>query len=321
MEINKNIVNNLLNCERVAIFIHTNPDGDCLGSASALKQALVSLNKTVDIFSDSLIPENYNFIKYATEIKHDDNVDGYDLHVAVDCSEIKRIGKYSKFFNKIDNTICIDHHKTRVDFAKITHNEIVSSTALIIYYYIKEIAKMDKDIACALYAGISSDTGCFMHSNTTSLEHEISADLINYGFDLYNANENLFKYTTMGKFELNKRALMSAEFFANGKVGIFKLTQKDMTEANADESDTTGLVNQITNVNTCEIGIIIYEKEKGLFRCSLRSKGRVDVANIAEQFGGGGHANAAGCNIFGGLKTAVNKISSVCIKEINKLGL
>lgn len=321
MELNKQIVDALLNSKKVAIFIHINPDGDCLGSASALKQTLVSLNKIVDIYSDMQPSENYNFIKYVKDIKCGDFEGGYDLHVAVDCSDLKRMGKYSTVFKNIDNNICIDHHKTNDGFANVCHVEIVSSAAMIIYYYVKKIGKLDKDIACAIYAGISSDTGCYLHSNTTSLEHTISAELIDYGFDLDFANRMLFKYTTLAKFELFKKALSGAEFFANGKVGLLKLTKKDLEDAKADINDTTGLVNEITNVNCCEVGIIIYEHESGLFRCSLRSKSVVDVSIIANQFGGGGHERAAGCNIFGCLKTAKNKIVSACVKEVHKAGL
>lgn len=321
MKINQDIVNALKNGNKVAIFIHTNPDGDCLGAASALKQALVSLNKQVDIFSDSIIPENYMFIKGMDEVKYDDIVTGYDLHVVVDCPDIKRAGKYYTQFNKINNTVCIDHHKSRDIFAKYSHvDSSYSSASLLVYYYIQEIGTITSDIASALYAGISSDTGCFMHSNTTSEEHRVVADLIEYGFDLNLANEMLFKYTTMAKFELTKRAYAGAEFFANGKVGLFKFTLKDIEETGADINDTTGLVNQITNVNGCEVGIMLYEKEKGLFRCSLRSAGNVDVAVIADQFGGGGHAFASGCNVFGCLNTAKNKIVTACIKEVKKLG-
>lgn len=321
MEINKTILNALKQSNKVAIFIHINPDGDCLGSASALKQALVSLNKTVDIYSDTQPSENYNFIKYVDEIKIGDYEGGYDLHVALDCSDLKRLGKYSTVFKNVDNNVCIDHHKTNDGFAKVCHVEIVSSAALILYYYVKELTELNKDIACAIYAGISSDTGCYLHSNTTSLEHIITAELIDYGFDLDFANRMLFKFTTLSKFELFKKALGSAEFFANGKVGLLKLTKKDLIEANADINDTTGLVNEITNVNCCEVGIIIYEQESGLFRCSLRSKSIVDVSVIATQFGGGGHERAAGCNIFGCLKTARNKIVSACVKEVHRAGL
>ena len=321
MKINNDIVNALKNSNKVAIFIHTNPDGDCLGSASALKQALVSLNKEADIFSDSPVPENYKFMKCMNEIRYDDNVEGYDLHVAVDCPETKRFGKYSSCFNKIENTVCIDHHKSREPFAKYSHvKEDSSSAALLVYYYVKELTELNVDIATALYAGISSDTGCFMHSNTTSEEHRIVADLIDFGFDLDVVNQYLFKYTTLAKFDLTKRAYTGAEFFANGKVGLFKLVAKDIIETGADLSDTTGLVNLITNVNGCEVGIMLYEKENGLFRCSLRSAGRVDVSIIAEQFGGGGHMYAAGCNIFGCLKTAKTKIVNACTKEVRKLG-
>ncbi len=320
MQINKQILDAMLNSKKVAIFIHINPDGDCLGSASALKQALETQNKIVDIYSDTEPSENYNFIKYVPEIKCGDFLGGYDLHIALDCSDLKRLGQYSQVFKKTKN-ICIDHHKTNDGFADICHVEIVSSAALMIYYYVKEITKLTKDIACSIYAGISSDTGCYLHSNTTSLEHVITAELIDYGFDLDFANRMLFKYTTLSKFELFKKALASAEFFANGKVGLLKLTMKDLIEANADINDTTGLVNEITNVNCCEVGIIIYEQEHGLFRCSLRSKSVVDVSVIANSFGGGGHERAAGCNIFGCLKTAKNKIVSACVKEVHKAGL
>lgn len=321
MKTNNDIVNALKNSKRVAIFIHTNPDGDCLGSASALKQALVSLNKEVDIFSDSPIPDNYMFIKYMDEVRHDENVEGFDLHVSVDCPDAKRSGKYSIYFNKIDNTVSIDHHKSRECFAKLSHVvEDCSSAALLIYYYVKELTDLNVDIATALYAGISSDTGCFMHSNTSSEEHRVAAELIDYGFNLDMVNQYLFKYTTLAKFDLTKRAYTGAEFFANGKVGLFKLVAKDIIETGADLSDTTGLVNLITNVNGCEVGIMLYEKENGLFRCSLRSSGRVDVSVIAEQFGGGGHMYAAGCNIFGCLKTAKAKIVNACTKEVKKLG-
>ena len=320
MEINKNIVDILKNSERVAIFVHINPDGDCLGSASALKEALVSLNKQVDIFSDSVIAENYLFIKHLNEVKYEDKVSGYDLLVAVDCSDSKRLGKYAKYFVNHDNTIVLDHHKTSEKYAKLSHVELVSSAALIIYYYVKELTAINVDMAEALYAGISSDTGCFVHSNTTSEEHEVCAKLIDYGFDLNNANVLLFKYTPLSKFELTKRAYMNAEFFADGKIGMFKFTKKDLAETGADISDTTGLVNQITNVNGCEIGIMLYEQENGLFRCSFRSNGKIDVSTIAEQFGGGGHMFASGCNVFGCLNTAKKKIITACMKEVRKLG-
>ena len=127
-------------------------------------------------------------------------------------------------------------------------------------------------------------------------------------------NKNMFEIFNFDK------PVNGAEFFANGKVGLFKFTLKDIEETGADINDTTGLVNQITNVNGCEVGIMLYEKEKGLFRCSLRSAGNVDVAVIADQFGGGGHAFASGCNVFGCLNTAKNKIVTACIKEVKKLG-
>ncbi len=318
MKINSEILKTLKESKKVAIFFHIKPDGDCLGAASALKQALLILGKDVDIYSHSPIPKNYLFIKHINEVKYDNFTKDYDLHIAVDLSELKRMGKFATVFNRIKNTVCLDHHLTRDDFAKITHNENLSSASLVVYYYILQLVSLNADIACALYAGISSDTGCFMHSSTTSLEHKVSAELIDYGFDLNLANSMLFKYTPLSKFELYKKAYSNAQFFANGRIGMFILTMKDLQETGADVTDTAGMVNQITNVESCKIGAIIYEQERGLFKCSLRGKSEIDVSKVCEQFGGGGHLNAAGCNIFGTLNTVKDKLVKACVEQLSK---
>ena len=204
MQVNQKIIDELKNCNNVAIFTHVNPDGDCLGSASALKQALVKLNKTADIYCHDNASENYLFIKHIDKLNQPQNTN-YDLAVAVDCSDLQRLGKYADLFKSIPKTIKIDHHKTNDNFAEI--NEVVatsSSVCLMMYYYILQLTELDGEIANALFAGISSDTGSFMHSSTTSLEHLVASELLKYDFNLELLNYNLFKKRTFSQIKLLK---------------------------------------------------------------------------------------------------------------------
>lgn len=318
MKINNSVIDALKNSNNVAIFVHINPDGDCLGSASALKEALLKLNKTADIYcDDEMISSNYNFIKHVTEINKPQNTN-YDLAVAVDCSDLNRLGKLSELFKSIKNTIKIDHHKTQDNFAKINIIEHVSSCCLILYYYLNELLnkEFNEHIACSLYAGIASDTGSFLHSNTTYLEHEIAGRLLKYNFNLEELNYMLFKRRSLEQIMLLKIAYNNIKFYSDNKIAIIYLTKKDFTSTNTKRSDTTGITDIVTNIDGVQVGVTISEERKGLFSCSFRSKGNVDVSLVAEKFGGGGHERAAGCNIFGHLNTVIKKITDACSSQL-----
>lgn len=311
MRFDKKIIEQLKNCKNVAIFTHKRPDGDCFGAASALKQALIKLGAKCDIYCDGIINDNYLFIKYVGEVNQT-TLDSYDLGVAVDCSDLNRLGKYSSLFCTIDKTIKIDHHKTAEDFAKLNHVEILGSTCEILFDLIKELGvEFDTEIANSLYAGVASDTGCFMHDSTTTNTHLVAAELLKYGFDLDRANYLLFKRKTVGQINLLSRALSHIRFVCNNKVAITYLTRKDFQEFGCANTETFGIVNTCADIDTVDIGVLISEDKPGLYACSFRGKGRVDVSKICEEFGGGGHVRASGCNIFGTYKTVISKIEKV----------
>lgn len=315
MKINKQVIEKLKSAKNVGVFVHIVPDGDCFGAASALKQALVSLNKQVDIFCDSEISKQFLSIPCISEVNNKTCL-SYDLLVAVDCADRKRMGEYSTMFMEHENTIKIDHHETLDNFATINVCEKVSSTCLILYYYIKEMGvEITAGIADALYTGIATDTGSFQHSNTTAEEHIVAAELIKTGFDLTHTNEQMFKYCSRPRFELIKLALAGSVFFYDGKLGIITITQNDLKQTKTNISDTGGIVDLITNINGIYVGVNMYETKAGLFKVSLRSRGIVDVNKIASSFGGGGHKYAAGCNIFGTKTTVMKKVIEAC-KEL-----
>ena len=315
MKIPNELLESFKNSQNVAIFAHVRPDGDCFGSASALKGALLKMGKTADIFCDCELSENYKFIKYINNEELNCSsceFDHYDLAVAVDCSDKSRIGKFADVFDAANIKIKIDHHKTNDDFADINFVQHVGSTCEILYDIIKQLnVELDADIACSLYAGVSSDTGCFMHNNTTSETHRIAGELMQYGFDLDVANYNLFKRRSYGQVMILKQALNNLSFICNNKVAISFLTIKDFKTFKTKNTETYGIVNTLVDIESVDIGILISEDKPNLYTCSFRSKNKIDVSVICEKFGGGGHLNASGCNIFGGHKVVISKIEKV----------
>lgn len=317
MEINTQAIELLKNSKNVAIFTHIKPDGDCLGSASAVKEALLVLGKQADIYCDSVVSENFNFIPHIENVNQK-TVESYDLAVAVDCSDLNRLGEYDKLFLSIPNSLKIDHHKTQDNFAKVNVVELVSSTCLMLYYYLQKLTPINTNMATALYAGVSSDTGCFMHSNTGHEEHFVASELLKFPFDLEKANYYLFKRRTKKQVALTKIAYNNVQLLQNGKFALTTISEHEFKQTNTTKNDTLGLTEIVTNIEGVMVSAVLSEERKGLVACSFRSVGELDVSKIAEFFGGGGHFHASGCNIFGHLPTVVKKVEAQFVKLLNE---
>ncbi len=312
MEINKEIISQIKEAKNVAIYTHTSVDADSIGSASALRSALEKLDKKVDIFcEDTKISEKYMCIPFAREINKP-TLTEYDLAIAVDIASPQKIGKEMLLqFNQVEKTIKIDHHISGVDFAKLNFTcTDFSSCAMIIYHLIPMlgIKEIDKQMAVALYAGISGDTGCFRHSNTMALDHEIAAKLMSKGIDSHTIDRWLFKYTTMKTIALKQRVLGRFKKYLEGKMCLAYISLNDLKETHTTISETEGIINMIDVVDGCELSVLLCESKAGLYKASFRSVNTSAALRTAEAFGGGGHANASGCQIYGTLETVIKKI-------------
>lgn len=319
MTINKTILEVLNNSINIAIFCHVRPDADCLGSASALKSGLLKLGKkNIDIFCDSEISENYLFLPHIDKINP--VLANYDLIIAVDCADITRVGVYADVFKQNENTLSIDHHLFGTgQFTKNELKEDCSSTAEILYYLFKELnLEIDTEIAIGLYAGMSSDTGGFLHSNTTANLHTIVGDIMQVIPNVVDINYYLFKKRTLGQVELLKSALNNLRYICEGKVAITYLLDRDFKKTKTINSETFGIVDMVTNIENIEIGILISEKKPNLYSVSLRGRNR-NVSIVAENFGGGGHKLAAGCNIFGTYNTVIDKLEKVILDNYDRI--
>jgi len=309
MDTNEQIFEVLKNAKTIGIIAHINPDGDCLGSALGLGLSLKNMNKKVCFFVDDSIHFNYKFFAKNYFTREDISKD-IDCLIAVDCSDLNRLGKYSEAFTKHSNTIVFDHHITNTNFGKINQVEIdVTSACEVVYKFLKQFdITINNEIAQSLYVGLCTDTGCFEHSNVSPFAHEMAGELLKYEFDFESAHYYLFRRKTYNQLKLLTTALNSIQSFYGGKLNIMTLTRSCFLKTNTDEKDVIGFVNYGLYIDGVEICAIISESDNNCYQISFRSKGKLPANEVALKFGGGGHIMASGCKIWGSHNTVKRKI-------------
>ncbi|MCH5350346.1 MAG: bifunctional oligoribonuclease/PAP phosphatase NrnA [Clostridiales bacterium] len=301
--------NNILVCG------HIRPDGDCVSSALAMRRLCVNMGKTAVAVCDCDKPSSFGFLPDYDGFCVFKDID-YDLFIAVDCATESRLGKYGEYLAKAKNSICIDHHPTNPGYCKINHIVPASaSTTSIIFELFRDTKYIDKAVATMLYAGISTDTGHFMHANTTEKVFRDAAELCKYGIDVASVNHDLYHNNPFRKIKLTSRALDNIRIFGEGKIALMKILLDDLNSCLCTSEDTEGLIDYAKSIEGVEIAISICEQPGGLFRVSLRSV-KANVAAVAEKFGGGGHKLAAGCIIKGNAFEVADRIVSAAAREL-----
>ena len=278
--------------ERIVITAHVNPDGDSIGSSLGLMHALKALGKEVQVFIDDDIPAAFSVLpgyELIGKPEEGQNIPA-DLLVAVDVS-LDRIGRVNEAVKA--PTLNIDHHITNDGKAdKLYLDGNAAATAEIIYQLIEELgAPCTQEMAMCLYTGLAMDTGWFRFSNTTPNTMRVAAALLACGAQPHVISEAL-EQRPFAEVQSLAFALQKIELLAGGKVAGICLDHASLQEHEAPE----GLIGMVRVIEGVDIAFTLKEKEPGLCRVSLRSKG-VDVTKIALQFGGGGHVRAAGCTI------------------------
>ena len=305
------VVEKLKNANKIAIFNHINPDGDAHGSAFALKLALQALGKHAEVFlrvGDDLTKE-YKLVK-GTEKSHL-AISDCDLFVAVDCADRERLGEFGEIFQ--GNTVAIDHHITHKPFADTTLVVADSpATGEIIFDVVKALGvEITHHIAYNLYLAIVCDTGSFKYSSTTAKTHAVAAELINTGIDFADMTKRLFDSKSWEYLQMYKKGIESLEVYADGKIALLAFCEEDFKNAGISETDADGMVNLPNSVAGIEVGV--YIRQRGdMFKVSLRSSGRLDVAKIAEEFGGGGHERASGFS----MKLPLSCVKSTIVEKL-----
>ena len=298
------------------ILMHASPDGDTLGSGSALCLALQKLGKRAKAVCPDEIPHRFDYLFKSIEpmdFEHK-NVVCVDIADTKLLAEMKSTGDTAQ--------LAIDHHSSHKDFAKNEYVEPESAACCeLIYAVIKELGvTIDKDIASCLYTGIATDTGCFKFTNVTPRTHSIAAELIANGADFGAINYAMFVVKTQGRIKLEQETLKNMQFFADGKVAVITASLALIDSLpDIDTDDIGALANIPREIAGVEIGICVKEKKAGVFKASLRTSDNFDAAEIAQNFGGGGHARAAGCSFNGTtMEKAVEKIVKASVEAVEK---
>jgi len=314
----KDIINLINKKNSFALFCHISPDADALGSANALNLVLKKLHKKAYIFCDGKVPRNISFLKVSLE-KNVSLISTVDACIMLDCNSLDRLGFYAKFFEKAKIKAIIDHHQKGDYKFNVEYVDSSSpSTADVLCELFKQLnVKLNPTIALNLYAGLSSDTGCFMHPSTDINSHIHSAELIEYNFNLEDANYNMFKYKQRNFLHFYKNALRNTKQYLRGKLYITTFNFRAYKRFSKICEDSASF-QFLDGIDGNEIRARITEKESGIFYLSFRSNKFANVCLVAEKFGGGGHIRASGATYVGSLKELVPKILDACKEELGK---
>ena len=299
----------ILGLDNILIVTHTNPDPDTIGSALGLKWVFSKLGKTSHVFCAMRVNERMcGFLDISPELDGIDlhtqteKFDSFDCIIAVDAASEKMTGKIFEG-RKID--LVIDHHYTNSLYGAETYlDENAAATGEIIFDLAKELGLgLDQEFARYIYCAIVCDSGSFKFSSTTPKTMRIAAELIETGFDFSKANRLIFDDKSLEQVAVERLAYNSLKLYGGGKIAVINITRDLKKEAGLEGCEIDGISRIPSIISGVEVGVLIKEtdecklEDKNIreFRISLRSNEYVNVAEIAAQFGGGGHIRAAGC--------------------------
>jgi phosphoesterase RecJ-like protein len=282
---------------------HDGPDADGLGAAYALVLALRALGKrAIPMVSDG-VPSKYRFIDQAelfaslsTKGKPPFEPEESTL-IVVDTHDLNYLGSSGDSLLALARRhMVIDHHEVKGDLGPLAFvDPAASSTCELVYLLVRRLgAQLSKDAAEAIFAGMVYDTGSFAYPKTSERTLAFASELVRLGVQPYAIHNHLYESGSIGVLILQKAVFSTLELHAENRIAVQTLRRSDLAASGAAYEDAEDLVNIPLQGRTIEVSLLFKENLEGRLRCSLRSKGTVNVAHIAQSFGGGGHKTAAG---------------------------
>ena len=288
----------LLGWDELLLLTHVRPDGDTVGSAAALCQALRDRGKTAYLLPNPELTATY--APYAAPYAAPEGFVPRHV-VSVDIAALSLLPENARpYQDRID--LAIDHHPSQEFFARETCLEAESAACgEIVYNIITRLTPVTPDIALPLYVAVSTDTGCFVYSNTTARTHRIAAALMDCGIDAAPVNKALFR--TKSRTRLAMEAWMAewAEYYDHDRMVVMQIPLSLCLDYKATEADVEELSSLAALVEGTDCGVTLRELKDGRVKISLRTGPRVNATEVCALLGGGGHAAAAGATLHGTL--------------------
>lgn len=291
--------------EPILILTHEDPDGDAIASLLALKIALERLGKKVFTVCKDGVPAAFAFLKGSEEVSPDFLAGDFELIFILDCGDLRRTGfaeRIRRLPRRKYKIVNIDHHPKsdlhKIASLNITDSSACSTSELLYRLFYNLSVSIDKEIATALLTGIYTDTGGFRHSNTTAEVLEMASQLLSKGARLSKISKHIAFSRPISALKLWGKALDRIHWHRRLGLVSSLVTQKDIQECQATDSDLAGVVNLINTIPQSRAAILFSETKDGKVKASLRTEeDKVDVSRLATLFGGGGHRKAAGFEI------------------------
>ncbi|WP_151735086.1 DHH family phosphoesterase ['Paenibacillus yunnanensis' Narsing Rao et al. 2020] len=300
----------LLEHDDYLVVSHVQPDGDAVSSTLAVGWLLSCLGKKYTMLNEGPIPQRMKYLWHADEILNmaDGGLSRKFSHViCVDCADFQRVGLTRNYFADDCLIVNIDHHPTNNGYGSVTLiKPDAAATAEILFDLLKTFqVQWDLNIATAIYTGLLTDTGGFRYTNTSPKVMAAVSELLAMGVNGPLLAETLLEEMTLAQVKVLQRALSTLEMSEDGQIAWVSVTPQDMVDCGAANEDLEGIVNYPRNIRGVEVGILFKEINGQAVKASLRSAGKVDVAALAQVFGGGGHTRAAGARIDAPLAQAI----------------
>ncbi|MFP4362863.1 MAG: DHH family phosphoesterase [Spirochaetia bacterium] len=283
---------------------HETPDGDGIGSEYALYHGLIRMGKTVRIINNDSISDHFSFISsesgvfetLESVIDLPEDIEDYVLFL-IDTNDINNIGAVSDVvLPRVKDYFIIDHHESGEDIATghlIT--KTASSTSEMMFEILKDLEiEIDMPMAQALFTGIVFDTGSFIYPKTSAKTFLVAHYLVSLGVSPNYVYSKIYESNSIASLRLHSKVVSNIELFYNEQVALQSMLKDTLIECGAEYEEADQIINIPLKSKKIEVSIFFKENLEGILRCSLRSKGKVNVARIAQTFGGGGHKTAAG---------------------------
>ena len=305
----------LKEAQDILIICHRKPDGDTLGSAFALYEALEQLGKRADVVCSDPFPNRFSFLSGQYTPKNF----SAQFVVAVDVADTTLLGdNLQPYAQKIN--LCIDHHPSNTAYAQyLLLDAAAAATAQLIAKLIEALGvTFTPSMAAAVFTGITTDTGCFRYSNVTSETHRIAAQMIDLGADHAKINRLMFETHSVARIAVEKLVMDTLEYYFEKKVAMILISNDMIKKTHANEDDLEGISSIPRTIEGVEVGVTFREEAENTYKISMRTHENINASEICGALGGGGHARAAGCTVYGSYAQAKQMVLAQLQKKLKK---
>lgn len=307
---------------RFLLTTHLDPDGDGIGSATALAELLLAMGKHVRLVCDSSFPARLSFLdsrRLYESFSPEADYSQEQTVIVLDTHSLKRIGKVADLIIKTGKaSICIDHHLPTTTFTPYTViDSQACSVGAMIYTLFKESGyPLNLTAANGIYASIVCDTGRFSYASTSRKAHKLADECLRIGVNPDQVHTNLFQQIPSSHLRVLGRALQRMELYAQGKMVVQMVALEDYEDLQVDPNELDFIIELNKSIQGVECSLFLRELVNGLVRVSVRGSAHVNVEHAMKALGGGGHYRAAGATLTGPLQTAKKRVVDLLLQEL-----